>query len=868
VVICFVMMPITFVADDSAKVSFLRPFRLLLIVRIIKRARGLKLMVTTLFASIPALLNVGAMLFLLFFLYAIIGMQLWANVKFGMQLGPHANFREFGTAMLLLFRFLTGENWNLIMLDCMVEPPHCTPYKTDLAGFFLPDDCGSEWLALLYFISFYCISTYTVINLLVAIIVDNFGFCYNLEQAEVSRDVLANFNEVWYSLSFPYVDKRVAVERNTKFDQEFLHGLYLPLSLIKELMMRVGKPLGIDVVNKYAETRFQNVLDEARLQEVPRVGIHITKMQYILALHAAGMDPLPFDDWVGRTREIETKEYNMASENLSRVMKGFELRRRNRGKKQNPDQCNMVTGDWLLQVTILQARGLLAMDFNGKSDPYCVVSHGRDVVSTAVKPACLECRYDETFFFTFDGIERLTIDMFDYDFIGGDDMMGKLIVTLEDFKKTDVRKQWYPLRPPYMSGESCGEIEVEMKLIDGTRFRDKVLDVTVHGARNLIAADWNISKANSSDPYAKIRHGLRQRALTDVVYQDLNPSWESYHVFWFRPAYDLTVEIFDQDKGLLANDDFLGQVKLPLRQLELNTPIRGWHKLQSEDQIVEPDSVNLGEVEITIEMRDGSHYKDTVLEVTVVSAKDVASMDSFGKSDVFVDVEHGRQKSRTQTCFNTLAPEWNATLCFDYKPLVDLSLFMYDHDNFFFFQRSQYMGQVKIPVNRLEFQKPEHRWLHVTGADDTDTVSRGQLELILNWTDGTKYKDSKIQVTVIQGRNLKSMDMLGSSDPYPLIQHDKQVRKGVRMINTLEPTWNFSSRLEFSHINQWLCKYLIKTSRRCCNTMTSWARLDLMSWTMLRRMSHFRPGFHSMVRIRSQILHWVKSRSESNGQVA
>ena len=43
--------------------------------------------------SLPALLNVAALLFMLFFVYGIIGMQIFGNVKFGEQLGPHANFR-------------------------------------------------------------------------------------------------------------------------------------------------------------------------------------------------------------------------------------------------------------------------------------------------------------------------------------------------------------------------------------------------------------------------------------------------------------------------------------------------------------------------------------------------------------------------------------------------------------------------------------------------------------------------------------------------------------------------------------------------------------------------------------------------------
>merc|ERR1719424_704846 len=99
----------------------------------------------TLMVSLPALLNVAALLFMLFFVYGIIGMQVFGNVKFGEQIGPHANFRYVSNAMLLMFRVITGENWNRVMADCRVQPPACTNYETEMDGYYLPNDCGSEY---------------------------------------------------------------------------------------------------------------------------------------------------------------------------------------------------------------------------------------------------------------------------------------------------------------------------------------------------------------------------------------------------------------------------------------------------------------------------------------------------------------------------------------------------------------------------------------------------------------------------------------------------------------------------------------------------------------------------------------------------
>jgi hypothetical protein len=62
----------------------------------------------------------------------------------------------------MLFRIVTGEDWNKIMHNCMVQPPFCTHGKN-----YWEADCGHFTGALMYFCSFYVIITYIVLNLLV-----------------------------------------------------------------------------------------------------------------------------------------------------------------------------------------------------------------------------------------------------------------------------------------------------------------------------------------------------------------------------------------------------------------------------------------------------------------------------------------------------------------------------------------------------------------------------------------------------------------------------------------------------------------------------------------------------------------------------
>ena len=72
----------------------------------------------TFLLAIPELANVGALLFLFLFLFAVLGVFLFSGIRLQENLNYHANFQDFGSALLTLFRITTGEDWQAIMYDC------------------------------------------------------------------------------------------------------------------------------------------------------------------------------------------------------------------------------------------------------------------------------------------------------------------------------------------------------------------------------------------------------------------------------------------------------------------------------------------------------------------------------------------------------------------------------------------------------------------------------------------------------------------------------------------------------------------------------------------------------------------------------
>lgn len=157
-------------------------------------------------------------MFLLVFFYALAGTIIFGTVKYGEGIGRRANFESPVTGVAMLFRIVTGEDWNKIMHDCMIQPPYCTP-----ADNYWETDCGNFTGSLVYFCTFYVIITYIVLNLLVAIIMENFSLFYsNEEDALLSYADIRNFQNTWNVVDIH--QRGVIPVRRVKFILRLLKG--------------------------------------------------------------------------------------------------------------------------------------------------------------------------------------------------------------------------------------------------------------------------------------------------------------------------------------------------------------------------------------------------------------------------------------------------------------------------------------------------------------------------------------------------------------------------------------------------------------------------------------------------------------------
>lgn len=63
----------------------------------------------------PALVNVGGLLLLLLYLYSVVGVFLFAEVKRNDLMNDTMNFETFGNAFISLFVIATGDSWDYIV---------------------------------------------------------------------------------------------------------------------------------------------------------------------------------------------------------------------------------------------------------------------------------------------------------------------------------------------------------------------------------------------------------------------------------------------------------------------------------------------------------------------------------------------------------------------------------------------------------------------------------------------------------------------------------------------------------------------------------------------------------------------------------
>ena len=219
----------------------------------------------------------------------------------------------------------------------------------------------------------------------------------------------------------------------------------------------------------------------------------------------------------------------------------------------------------VLKVHLKKGVGLKAMDLNGKSDPYVIVTCGKETKKSRVVKATLDPVWNETLELntaSFDDVLRdgLHLKVMDKDTFTKDDPLGEVHVSLEALRASNSHEFSEPL-------PTQGSIlfDVSWEPVAAEQVSTGTLHVHLMRANGLKSMDRN----GKSDPYVKLTlAGTTHKSKT--IKKTLDPVWDETFkwqgVLRELAAEPLQLHAWDYDFG--SRDDKLGHASVDLRGLE------------------------------------------------------------------------------------------------------------------------------------------------------------------------------------------------------------------------------------------------------------------------------------------------------------
>ncbi|XP_037646540.1 sodium channel, voltage-gated, type I-like, alpha [Sebastes umbrosus] len=204
------------------------------VLRLIKSAKGIRTLLFALMMSLPALFNIGLLLFLVMFIYAIFGMSNFAYVKREAGIDDLFNFETFGNSMICLFQITTSAGWDRLLDPILNKHGYDCNDTTEHPGSKVMGNCGNPPVGIAFFVSYIIICFLVVINMYIAVILENFSVATEESADPLSEDDFETFYEVWERF-----DPRATQFMEYYMLSEFADALDPPLRIAKPNKMEL-----------------------------------------------------------------------------------------------------------------------------------------------------------------------------------------------------------------------------------------------------------------------------------------------------------------------------------------------------------------------------------------------------------------------------------------------------------------------------------------------------------------------------------------------------------------------------------------------------------------------------------------------------
>ncbi|XP_044145767.1 ras GTPase-activating protein 2 isoform X1 [Bufo gargarizans] len=255
-----------------------------------------------------------------------------------------------------------------------------------------------------------------------------------------------------------------------------------------------------------------------------------------------------------------------------------------------------------LRVKICEAKNLLPYPGPNKMrDCFCTVNLDQEeIFRTSVVEKSLNPFYGEDFYFEIPRtFHNLSFYIYDKSLLQRDLRIGKVAIKREDLCRYYGKEPWFPLQPIDSNSEVQGKVHLELKLNELITDNGSVQQLMVHIVE---CEGLPLVNGQSCDPYASVSlvgPARIDQKKTKVKKKTSNPQFNEKFYFEVTRSSSYTkksqfqVEEEDIEKlevrvdlwnnGNLAQDVFLGELRIPVRVLRSDSSHQAWYLLQPKD---------------------------------------------------------------------------------------------------------------------------------------------------------------------------------------------------------------------------------------------------------------------------------------------
>ncbi|KRY10504.1 Voltage-dependent calcium channel type A subunit alpha-1 [Trichinella patagoniensis] len=281
---------VTEFGGNFVSLGFLRLFRAARLIKLLRQGYTIRILLWTFVQSFKALPYVCLLIGMLFFIYAIVGMQVFGNIELNgdTEINRHNNFQTFFNSIILLFRCATGEAWQEVTLACIANR------KCDPRTGKLNNECGTNF-AYVYFTSFVFLSSFLMLNLFVAVIMDNFDYLTR-DSSILGPHHLDEFVRVWAEYD-PEATGRIhytdMYEMLRNIPPPVGFGRKCPYRLAYKHLIRMNMPVDEDGTVQFTTTLFALIRESLSIKmrsgtdEMDRADMELRKtLKKLWPIHA------------------------------------------------------------------------------------------------------------------------------------------------------------------------------------------------------------------------------------------------------------------------------------------------------------------------------------------------------------------------------------------------------------------------------------------------------------------------------------------------------------------------------------------------------------------------------------------------------